>query len=371
MLYRAIAERGVRRVAIVGIAKHAGKTTAMNTLLTEAAAAGRRLGVVSIGVDGERRDAIMGVPKPDVYVPAGALVASAGDVLNGGSAVLSVVGRTGFSSTLGDVYLARVERPGTVLLAGIRYAAQVQAVLGEFEKLGADLCFVDGAFDRMMAASPELTEGVVLATGAVVASTVEETARKSAFFVQRFALPVAEEPIGRLLDVAVEHGGLVVGCPRTRAGEGSVLDADVDPGSAAGSGAGSDEAWEPVVLEQVSSFVANPLTDAKWPGAEQARVLAVSGAVTDRLLGMLEGLPRGFTVVLPDATHFFASAQAWRKFLRRGHRVMVRRAVQVLGLTVNPHSVSGYDLPRAELLAAVQEAVGGELTVVDVQGEEA
>ncbi|MBL0385348.1 hypothetical protein JJB07_01700 [Tumebacillus sp. ITR2] len=348
MLYRAIEEAGVRRVAIVGIAKHAGKTTAMNSLISQAQATGRRLGIVSIGVDGERRDAIMGVPKPDVYVPVGALVASAGDVMNEGSAVLSVVGRTGFSSTLGDVYLARVERAGTVLLAGVRYAAQVEAVLRQMEELGADLCFVDGAFDRMMAATPALTEGVVLATGAVVASTVEEVARRSAFFVQRFALPVADDSVGKLLDVATERGGLVVGCAT-----------DVE-----------DE-WEPVLLEQKSSFVANPLSDPNWPGAEQARVLAVSGAVTDRLLGMLEGLPRGFTVVLPDATHFFVGSQAWRKFLRRGHGVVVRQGVKLIGLTVNPHSISGYDLPRSTLLTAVKDAVGAELLVVDVQGEEA
>ncbi|PWK16357.1 hypothetical protein [Tumebacillus permanentifrigoris] len=347
MIYRAIQQANARRVAIVGIAKHAGKTTAMNSLISDATAAGRRLGIVSIGVDGERRDAIMGVPKPDVYVPIGALVASAGDVLNTGSAVLSIVESTGYSSTLGDVYLARVERPGTVLLAGVRYAAQVHAVLEKMERLGADLCLVDGAFDRMMAASPELTHGVVLATGAVVAPTVEDVARKSAFFVQRFALPVAEERVGHLLDLAVARGGMVVGCPVGESG------------------------WDPVVLERTSSFVANPLTDPMWPGADRARVLAVAGAVTDRLLAMVEGLPRGFVVVLSDTTHFFATQQAWRKFLRRGHQVLVRCPVRVFGLTVNPHSVAGYDLPRHQLAAAVQAAVGAELLVQDVQGEEA
>lgn len=371
MIYRAMEQAHARRVAIVGIAKHAGKTTAMNSLISEAAAAGRRLGIVSIGVDGERRDAIMGVPKPDVYVPAGALVASAGDVLNTGSAVLSIVAATGFSSTLGDIYLARVERPGTVLLAGVRYAAQVRAVLEKMEELGADLCFVDGAFDRMMAASPELTEAVVLATGAVVSPTVQEAARKSAFFVQRFALPVAPESVGRLYDLAEAHGGMVAGCPAE--GIAGVVDPSAvsTHGGSAGSAGSAGDGWEPVVLERSSSFVANPLTDPLWPGADRARVLAVSGAVTDRLLGMLEGLPRGFAVVLSDATHFFATQGAWRKFLRRGHHVWVRRPVHVLGLTVNPHSVSGYDLPRRELIESVRAAVGVDMIVQDVQGEEA
>jgi len=176
MIYEAIADGGVRRVAIAGIAKHAGKTTAMNELIKRASGAGRRIGIVSIGVDGERSDAIMGVPKPEVHVPAGALVASAGDVLTAGSAALRILEKTGISSTLGDVYLAEVTQSGTVLLAGVRFAAQVAEVLERLEANGADLCLVDGAFDRMMAASPRLTDGVVLATGAVVAKTVDEVA---------------------------------------------------------------------------------------------------------------------------------------------------------------------------------------------------
>ncbi|HEU4962694.1 MAG TPA: hypothetical protein VFV52_02400 [Bacilli bacterium] len=393
MLYRAIEQVNARRVALVGIAKHAGKTTAMNDLIESATHAGRRLGVLSIGVDGERQDAIMGVSKPEVYAPVGTLVASAGDVLNEGSAVLTVLERTGISSALGDVYLAEVTVAGTVLLAGIRYGKQVAQVLRRMEALGAELCLVDGAFERMMAADPELTDGVVLATGAVVGKSVEEVARQTAFFVQRFSLPVAEDSVARLADVAEEKGALVVGvevkAEKKRSDEvGSTADGlssrrrktSGDPStelreslSEAGRlsgegvrGAAFSPVYAPIVLAQTSSFAANPQVDPQWPGSERARVLAVGGAVTDRLLAMLEGLPRGFTLALPDATHFFATAGAWRKFLRRGHRVVVRRPVRVLGLTVNPHSVAGYELPRRELLEAVRE-VAGDVPVTDVK----
>jgi hypothetical protein len=341
MLFEQVEQSGARRVALVGIAKHAGKTTAMNELIAQASAKGRKLGLLSIGVDGERNDAIMGVPKPEVLVPAGALVASAGDVLEAGSAALRIVEATGISSTLGDVYLAEVTEPGTVVLAGVRTAAQVEQVLTRLEGLGATLCLVDGAFDRMMAANPLLTDGVVLVTGAVVARTVPEAVQKTAFFLQRFLLPEAEEELRKLYDLAEEKGAMAVG----------VLGAD---------------GLEPAVLRQTSSFTANPQQDEAWPGADAARALAVTGAVTDRLLTMLEGLPRGFALVLSDATHFFGTQQVWRKFLRRGHRIVVRRRIRVLGLAVNPYSVEGYRLPGRELLKAVQE-MAGEIAVVDVK----
>ncbi|ARU60619.1 hypothetical protein CBW65_05625 [Tumebacillus avium] len=331
----------VRRLALVGIAKHAGKTTVLNELIGQASALGRKLGLLSIGVDGERNDAIMGVPKPEVRVPAGALVASAGDVLNVGTASLRIVESTGIASTLGAVYVAEVQEPGTVVLAGVRYQEQVSQVLTRMERLGAELCLVDGAFDRMMAAHPLLTDGVVLATGAVVAKTVGDVAQKSLFFLQRFGLPQADAELAGLYDAAEAKGALAAGVLR-------------------------GERLEPVVLQQTSSFTANPQNDPHWPGQEEVKALAVTGAVTDRLVQMLEGMPRGFALVLSDATHFFVSSAVWRKFLRRGHRIVVRRAVNVLGVAVNPYSVEGYRLPGRELVEAVR-AVAGDVAVFDVK----
>lgn len=210
-LYQAIREAGARRVAFVGIAKHAGKTTAMNAVIEQAERDRIRLGIVSIGVDGERSDAILGVPKPEVRVPVGALVASAGDVLTAGSSGLAIREATSISSTLGDVYVAEVKQPGTVLLAGIRSAAQVEQALARMERLGAELCLVDGAFDRMMAASPALTDGVVLSTGAVVGEAALDVVQKSEYFLQRFSLPVASDAEARLLDAAVRAKAMVAG----------------------------------------------------------------------------------------------------------------------------------------------------------------
>lgn len=350
-LYEAIRASGARRVAFVGIAKHAGKTTAMNAVIERAAEDGVRLGIVSIGVDGERRDAILGVPKPEVRVPARAWVASAGDVLTAGSGGLAIRESTGISSTLGDVYLAEVRLPGTVLLAGIRTAAQVEQVLARMERLGAELCLVDGAFDRMIAAAPALTDGVVLSTGAVVGDTVAETVRRSDAFLQRFLLPTASEAEAELLDAALQAQATVAGV---------LAPADVNAAGA--------ERYLPVPLRQ-TPFGAHPQLDPDWPGSDAARALAVTGALTDRLLEMLTGLPRGFSVVIPDSTHFFVTAPVWRKFWRRGHRIAVRRAVRVFGLTVNPHSVAGYDLPRRDLLQAVREMADG-IPVYDVKGQE-
>ena len=47
-----------RRLALVGLAKNTGKTEALATLLRELEQQGRRVGVTSVGRDGEERDVI-------------------------------------------------------------------------------------------------------------------------------------------------------------------------------------------------------------------------------------------------------------------------------------------------------------------------
>ena len=63
----------VRRLAFVGLAKNTGKTVALTTLLRELAERGERVGVTSIGRDGEARDAIdRRIAKPRIHLPRAA-----------------------------------------------------------------------------------------------------------------------------------------------------------------------------------------------------------------------------------------------------------------------------------------------------------
>ena len=71
-----------RRVALVGLAKNTGKTVALTALLRELQAAGRSVGVTSVGRDGEERDVIDSrIDKPRVHLPAGSIVATTDGLL--------------------------------------------------------------------------------------------------------------------------------------------------------------------------------------------------------------------------------------------------------------------------------------------------
>ena len=63
-----------KRISIVGMAKNAGKTTALNYLLEEAMDEGLRLGVTSTGRDGEGTDVVTGTDKPRVFLDTDTIV---------------------------------------------------------------------------------------------------------------------------------------------------------------------------------------------------------------------------------------------------------------------------------------------------------
>ncbi len=62
-----------RTLSIVGMAKNAGKTTALNFLIEEAMDEGVKLGITSTGRDGERQDVVTGTEKPRVYLDEGTI----------------------------------------------------------------------------------------------------------------------------------------------------------------------------------------------------------------------------------------------------------------------------------------------------------
>lgn len=67
-LHDRVVKEECRSVALLGLAKNAGKTVALNSLAAETRAAGESLVLASIGRDGEAFDAVTRKPKPPVPV---------------------------------------------------------------------------------------------------------------------------------------------------------------------------------------------------------------------------------------------------------------------------------------------------------------
>ena len=97
-----------KTLSIVGMAKNAGKTTALNYLIEEAIDEGITLGVTSTGRDGESQDLVTGTEKPRVYLDQDMLVAVPSLLYDLADAGLEVIKRTKYSTAIGELLICRV-----------------------------------------------------------------------------------------------------------------------------------------------------------------------------------------------------------------------------------------------------------------------
>jgi hypothetical protein len=318
-----------RRLALVGLAKNTGKTEALGALLRELESAGRRVGVTSVGRDGEERDVIDArIEKPRVRLPAGSLVATTDSLLRASGLAHELLEETSVRTPLGRVLLARLTDAGAIEVAGPSAAADVRAVSDAMLAHGAEQVLIDGAVDRRAASSPHVSDGLVMATGAVLDRELEEVVGQTRDAVEL---------------VRLEH-----------------------PGDAYA--AASED--ERVSLE--ARFV---LTAEREQLAglldehPQARWLRVPGALPERflesLLAALAPRRRELTLVVADPTRVFLWKRGPAWFARQGVHLRALERIRLLALTVNPLAPESHRFDSAELRAGLEQAIP-DVPVFDV-----
>ena len=311
-----------RRVALVGLAKNTGKTETLAAIVAEAAAAGRALGVTSIGRDGEEHDVIDArISKPRVRLEAGSLVASTGPLLHASPARHERLLQTGIRTPLGEVVIARFSEPGTVEVAGPSAAADVRAVGEAMIELGAEQVLIDGAIDRRAASSPAVADGLVMATGAVLAADIERVVAHTSEAVDLVRLARAGS-----------HDGVPV--PRRVVLSG-------------------DQAEISALLRERghSSFI-------------------VAGALSERFLEGLvrarrERAGRELSVIAADPTKVFLSHRGPRWYARQGVSIEVQQTIELKAITINPVAPRSHRFDSRQLRERIEAAVA-DVPVYDV-----
>ena len=314
------------RVALVGLAKNTGKTETLGAILAAHARAGRCVGVTSIGRDGEERDVLDArIAKPPIRLHAGSIVASTGPLLRASALAHERLAQTGIRTPLGEVVIARLDEDGAVEVAGPSAAADVRAVSDAMAQLGAEQVLIDGAVDRRAASAPEVSDALVMATGAVLAADVEQVAAATAQAVELVRLPRAGED-----------------------GEAPVAVA------------------RPLALRAEPAEVAALLREHPSAGA-----FAMPGALDERFLeGLLsarrERAGRELRIVAADPTKVFLARRGPGWYSRQGISIVVLRTIELKALTVNPVAPQSHRLDSTALRAAIAAAVG-DVPVMDVR----
>src|SRR5205823_5268624 len=138
------------------------------------------------------------IQKPRIHLREGTLLATTGGLLRASGLAHERLRRTGVRTPLGEVVVARLAEAGIVELAGPSAAADVCAVSEAMEELGAEQVLIDGAIDRRAASAPEVADGLVMATGVVLGSELEQVVARTVEAVELARLPTLapEGPAG-------------------------------------------------------------------------------------------------------------------------------------------------------------------------------
>jgi hypothetical protein len=336
-----------RRLALVGLAKNTGKTETLAALLRECQERGRRVGVTSVGRDGEERDVIdIRIEKPRVELCAGSLVATTDALLRAGAIPHELVLETGVRTPLGRVLIARLLAQGTIEVAGPSAAADVREVCDAMLAHGAEQVLIDGAIDRRAASSPAVSDGLVMSTGAALHEEIELLVARTRDAVELVRLPELHEPRVRELAQAAAASMLV-----GEAGE------------------------EPLTLHPRFALTSTAPDIAQLlrarPGASH---LLVQGALCEPFLAELlrargsspAGGPEPLVLVVADPTKVFLTDHGCEWYRRQGLSIEVLAPIDLRAITVNPVAPLSHSFDSPRLRALLEEAIPG-VPVLDVR----
>lgn len=326
-----------KTLSIVGMAKNAGKTTALNYLIEEAMDEGIRLGVTSIGRDGETQDLVTGTEKPRIYLDQDTIVTVPTQLYDMADAGMEILKKTRYSTPMGDLLICRVADSGYVQIAGPPAAMDTKRVCEELFGYGCDLILIDGAIDRKAIASPETSDAIILSTGAVLSRNMKKVVEETAHLVALYSLDELENsPARRQIEENLFQDRILL-----IKGEKTVA---LDLKTGLGGSRFIDEA-----IDAETEYV-------YIPGAFTNSVIC---DISPKKLKQVR-------FVLKDPTKIFINAMDWGKLRKKGFRVSVLKNIEVAAITVNPWSPRGYSFESEALIAAMREAIP-DMQLIDVK----
>lgn len=324
--------RKLRSLAVVGLAKNTGKTETLNYILRHLTNDADLVAVTSIGIDGERKDQVTQTEKPEIFFPCGMTFITSEVHYSRRELTAEIVDLSSERTSLGRMVTARTLIPGKVLLSGPASTAGLRRLIEKNKQSGMRLTIVDGALSRLSLASPVVTEGMILATGAAVSTNLRELLRQTKYVYELVTMESVEGRLREKLE-GIERGVWALD------DDGEVYDLNLP---------------SVLLMEKAGKDL-----------FRYGHRLYVAGAVTDKLLNMLRAQSEKTELVVQDFTRIFASIHSYRNYIACGGSIRCLRRSQLVGVTVNPQSPSGYCLDSDLLRTSMQETLG--IPVYDVR----
>lgn len=316
-----------KSISFVGLEKNTGKTETLNYVLSRLCSFSNiKIGLTSIGIDGEKEDQVTLTAKPQITIDHGTLFVTAEGLYRQKEIVANILNISQRQTALGRLVFARSETKGKILLGGAGNTTWLKEVIAQMHSLGADLVLVDGALSRMSFGSPSITQAMILSTGAALSASLKTVVKKTAFVYQMTQLPQIDSELANKLS-------------------------DIDSGIYA-----ITQEKEVIDLSIPSILMIEKYKDKLF---SQGKRLFVSGIITDKLISFLRTQKdcQRIEIIIKDFTRVFSSPEQTNMFLQKGGKISVVQRTNLIAITVNPFSPTGYNFKSQELISSLQQEI--------------
>jgi len=327
LLFNAVKKYKV--ISIIGLSKNVSKTTTLNHIIN-LLRDNHTIGVTSIGRDGEPYDAITELPKPKIFVEKRTIFATAEDSLKNSDIEAEFIKDTDFTTPLGVISIYKANNKGYVELAGPSINKQLKDLCNAMLKIGCDVIFIDGAFDRKSFATPLISDATILSTGASVSRNMQGVVDLTSHIYDLFSLE-------RVKDDKIRN----ISKDLLQTAQVGIINDDFS----------SKKLEEPTALG-TSRVIFDQLT-------KDAKYLVIKGAITDSILEeyVNNKKVKNLTIIVTDPTKLFVSKQSFYKFIKKGGRLKVLDRVNLIAITINHTSPLGYEFDNNQFIRLLQERI--------------
>lgn len=313
-----------KSISFVGMEKNAGKTQTLNYVLSRLRTFSKTIALTSIGVDGETTDIVTLTSKPEIEIyPDTTFITS--QALYPQREIVSAIEEVSNQTTaLGRLIKAKAITQGKILLAGPSDTVSLKKLIEKLEK-NTDLILVDGALSRKSFGSPSITQAMILSTGASLSASLNVVVKKTKFIYQMTQLPQYEGKHAEQLQ-QIENGIYAI----------------------------TDEGI--IDLKIPTLMMIDKYKDKIFDSGTR---LFVAGALNDKFVQFLKIQKniKEIEIIIKDFTKIFAQEDNVLQYLSKGGKIKVLDKANLIAITANPISPTGYNFNNEEMLEALRREI--------------
>lgn len=318
-----------KSISIIGTAKNAGKTVTLNRIIEEAYYKDINIAITSTGRDGETRDVLTNTEKPSIFVKEGTIITTAIDILKHNDN-LEIIEITDYRSPLGNIIIAKLKEDGYVQIAGPVTNNEMKEIINKLLELGVSFVLIDGSINRKSSASPSVSDACILCTGAEVSRDMNKVIEEAYHLKNLFDLESIN--INNEVDSKVSLIDF----------DNNIINLDLKTSINSG------------------NIIAKHIT-------ENTKYILFNGSLVKKTaLDILKNTRyRNFKFVVKDATRIFINSKDWMSIARDNVEIKVLDKINLIAITLNPHSTQGYYFNSKEFLSKARSFIK-DIPVIDV-----